>query len=633
MTQYFGYGWDFSTRLVGLGIFRDAYLHAYEANLVDIVLRPIIIGEKGKLILEGSIQTDAQLEIELFDLDHLIYHVVMDVSPIVHHVIWVDAVKLWNANGCGDSFLYHLRLKLKIEGDEQDEKMYAIGFKDIRYLSNENSPKHSLPYTVEINGKCVWIKGVSMINIDHMLGRVTYDDYEFYIKKMKEMNVNLVRMWGGSVKESDIFYTLCDQYGILVWQDFFQSQSSAFGKASTHTPFLSKLSQAAINTVKQLRNHVSVIIYCGGNELKDDEMKPLTIDHPNLMMLNQIVKTYHPESLFYPTTPSGPSFSYNVKNMHRHLHHNIHGPWTLHPDHFRYYRDADWLFQAEFGVNALANSKTLNRIMPKNLTRDLVMRTDSFWSLRNKHWWDSSSRDLSYFGSETLNQLEDYVAASQFIQSEGIRYAIERNRARAYACSGNIVWQFNEPWPNVDCTSIIDYDKHEKIAYYGIRESYRNFIISASFDDMTVYDHLSFRVDVSNTSSIEHALISIEVWDTERCLYQQQIEYSQLRDAQVIHDVSIQLDKTTHDLLMIRLYSGHPVDYERIYYFRRSNNAFSELIKANGKLLKRSDDNSITFYHDHNHPVIHRLSDREHVEFETPWIVVFPGQFKTLKRK
>lgn len=625
MTQYFGYGWDFGTRLVGLGIFRDVYLDIYDSLLEDLVIKTSILGEKGKITIEGLMKNKNTLHVTVEDNNLLCYQGSFDVQDEFKHTIWIDHVKWWYVNGYGDPHLYRLTLKSGELNEGYQEKKMDIGFKSVRYLQND-SAKSSLPYTFEINGKRVWIRGVSMTNLDHMLGRVKSSDYAYYVEKLKEMNVNLVRLWGGGVREQDEFYRLCDQHGILVWQDFFQSQSSAWGNASLHTSFLSQLSDAAIETVKMLRNHVSTLIYCGGNELKDDEMKPLGLSHPNMMMLQNIVRRYHPEALFYPTTPSGPRFSYDENQRGQHLHHNVHGPWTWHVNHFSYYRDADWLFLAEFGVNALSHVETLKRIIPSDLLHDLGARSNPFWSFRNKGWWHSTSRDQMIFGDHTMITLEDQSDVSQFLQSEGIRYAIERNRSRAFECSGNIIWQFNEPWPNIECTSIIDYDRHPKYAFYGISESYRKMIISASFDDMSIKNELIFNVDVSHVNGISEGKIHIEVWDLHGCIDQKVIVYAPKGYHQMIYQGHVSLHDHHDDIIFLRLWFEGTERIERVYYFKRVADAFRVLLYPKHCPQVTYTHDGVSLENDQKHPLIHRFKQYEHAAYPTPWVIVFPNQ-------
>lgn len=135
------------------------------------------------------------------------------------------------------------------------------------------------------------------------------------------------------------------------------------------------------------------------------------------------------------------------------------------------YNKTDYLYQGEFGVNGASDEETLRRIFSEE-TLAHYRCPDVHWQLRNSSWWDSFPRDAEVFGEENLATPEAFVAASQLVQAEGLRYTIERNRARAFQCSGNCIWQFNEPFPNPNCTNLVDFFGLPKMAYSWVQKAF-----------------------------------------------------------------------------------------------------------------------------------------------------------------
>jgi beta-mannosidase len=621
--QYFGYGWDFSTRLVGIGIHRDVYLLHDNIKLEDIYFVPSIIGIKGKIHFSATVSEETELRFDIWLDENKIHSYEFKVKHNFGVDLWVDNVKRWYPNGEGDPQLYRLEISIYEDQSWVMHSEFNIGFKSIRYLKNVGS-KESLPYTIEINDKKLWIKGICITNFDQMVGRVTDEDYHFYVNAMKVMNVNLVRLWGGGIKESHQFYDECDRQGIMVWQDFFQSQSSSKGLASQDSTFMKELSQSAIETIKELRNHVSTVIYCGGNELKDDNMIPLTTLHPNLMMLERLVLNLNPQILFYPTTPSGPNFSYTSDHNHR-TNHNIHGPWTFIDGYFDYYNQGDWLFQGEFGVNALSDVMTLNSIIPEEEKRHIQTQDTEFYLSKNSMWWNSSKRDYMFAGVKEFLDLKERVFVSQWIQAESISYAIERNRSRAYASSGNNIWQLNEPWPNVECTSIIDFYKRKKLAFYAIKQAYKPLIIMAKFNDFMwkLNDYIS--VDVSNFMHDIDADITIELWNETTRLYDFTTHQIIHRGSQHILGMDCHELDYDSDLLFLRVSISSTVYcYTKTYIFMNDKKSWIKIIRKSLMPILDYQDQNLSIQNPYPYTIIYDISKKYRDIIDEPWLILFP---------
>jgi beta-mannosidase len=226
----FNYKWDFSTRLVNLGLWDDVLLKVINTNEIgDIHLKTSIEENNGivdlslkvKAYKENTCRVKLKLTFEdkcLEEVENI--YTLAEGERMLRQRFIVENPKLWNPNGYGYQPLYKVEISVYEDETLLDAKTLYIGIRSVSYCQNENSREDSLPYTVIINGTKIYIKGVNFVPMDHMYGCVRREDYERAVLDMKEANINLVRVWGGGLIEKEAFYELCDKYGIMVWQEF-----------------------------------------------------------------------------------------------------------------------------------------------------------------------------------------------------------------------------------------------------------------------------------------------------------------------------------------------------------------------------------------------------------------------------
>lgn len=491
----FGYKWDFSTRLVNIGIWDDVQLRVHRrCSITTLAIDTDATEERGDLNVGVEFQrfcesgTLDELEIALLDPDgrEVIAqrYLIERSSTALRHALQIARPQLWQPNGCGAQPLYALRLALFVDGELVDERERRVGFRRLRYEQNPGGPTDALPYTFVVNGRRLYVQGVNLTPLDHLYGNVTTGHYEWIVRCMVAANVNLVRVWGGGVIEQERFYDLCDRHGILVWQEFIQSSSGVDNIPSQRPEFLALLRQSAEAALRERRNHTCLTVWSGGNELMDAHNVPSTLADPNLAMLRDLVQRLDPTRLFLPTSASGP-----VEHMttRKGVMHDVHGHWKYAGpiDHYAIYGESDSLFHSEFGVDGCADARNLRKFLtpphqqPTDVKRSLVWR-------HRAEWWDTAQRDRDFFGP--VDDLRTFADCSQWIQAEGLRFILEANRRRQPRNSGSIIWQLNEPWPNISCTSLVDYYGDKKMGYYWARKAFAP--LHASLD----YRRLSYGV-------------------------------------------------------------------------------------------------------------------------------------------
>lgn len=481
----FTYKWDFCTRLVGMGIWDDVTLISTgEARILNTRVKYM----PGRL--QYTVETDspdgrAEATLSYGGEPAVSAHGAVK-NGRARLTFPIREPRLWYPNGYGDQPLYDLSLRLfDANGVLSDEKRQRVGLRTLTYTRPEGATAETLPYTPVVNGEKIYIKGVNMTPLDMMYGCVDRDRYRKILKLAKEANANLIRVWGGGIIEKEEFYDLCDEYGLMVWQEFIQSSSGLENTPSEIPSFLKLLRATATAAVTEKRDHVSLTFWSGGNELFESTGEPARLSNRNIAMLRRICRRLDPERLMLPTSASGP-IGWRDDRRPATDHHDIHGPWKYAGargpgSQYELYNTSPIELHSEFGVDGMTNLSAMKRFLsPSN--RKLTSVTENLVWRHHGEWWDTGERDRTIFGE--FASLEDFIKVSQFMQAEGIRYALEANRRRKWRNVGSIVWQFNEPWPNVSCTSLVDYYGRPKLAYYAYRDAMKPWHISMRYEQL-----------------------------------------------------------------------------------------------------------------------------------------------------
>ncbi|MFC5404142.1 glycoside hydrolase family 2 protein [Cohnella soli] len=500
----FNYKWDFSTRLVNIGIWDDVVLRLHNAySIGEVYLSSDVrgLGSSEANSVTGIIRMKADVRKQdpcnedriplmlLVDCrdpegrDVASHTVVVREGGTAEAELKVPNPQLWYPNGYGFQPLYQVNVRLQSsEGVILDERTFATGIRKLEYRRNDDSPEDALPYTVIINNKRIYIRGVNMTPLDHLYGNVTNEQYSWMVRLMRQGNMNMVRIWGGGLIEKTKFYELCDANGIMIWQEFIQSSSGVDNIPSKRPEFLELLEQTARAALADRRNHVSLTVWSGGNELMSEPNKPSNDGDANLAMLKALVAEYDPGRLFLPTSASGP-VEYITDD--KEIGHDVHGHWKYmnNPEHYRLYGENDNLFHSEFGVDGLSRVKSLHKFLSEPHRDPVSMQASMVWR-HHGEWWDTLARDDSLFGP--MEDLAVFSECSQWVQAEGLRFILEANRRRKFHNSGSIVWQLNEPWPNVSCTNLVDYFGETKMAYYWTKQAFAPLHVSMDYRKLNV---------------------------------------------------------------------------------------------------------------------------------------------------
>ncbi|HKG57462.1 MAG TPA: glycoside hydrolase family 2 TIM barrel-domain containing protein, partial [Candidatus Limnocylindrales bacterium] len=410
----------------------------------------------------------------------------------------------WWPNGFGEPSLYRLVMALlDPSGEVVDERTTTIGFRNVELVANEGAPVGARPYTFVVNGRRTYIRGWNWVPVDVMYGVPRRDLVRHLVRLAREARANLLRVWGGGLIEDDTFYDACDRAGIMVWQELSQSSSGFESTPASDEEFITRMVAETEAIAPSIASHPSLVAWCGGNEL-EDESGPLDERHPLLAALRDTIARVDPGRIWLPTSPTGPRFNNTVENIEHDPDglHDVHGPWEHQGlrAHQELYDRGTSLLNSEFGVEGMTNRRTLEAtVSPPR--REPPTRDNPVYRHRGD-WWINEPLVQSAFGGR-LADLEQVRRASQMLQADGLRYAVEANRRRAFRNSGSIPWQLNESYPNAWCTAAVDHRGDPKPAYFAVRRAYEAVHVAARFDTVAWAGESAFRANVWTWSDVE----------------------------------------------------------------------------------------------------------------------------------
>ena len=474
----FAYKWDFTTRLVQLGLWDDVEIAATgPAHVDNVYVRPEI-GQSGARVnvrttLASPAAAEARVKVKLSLDGKTIAQTEAPVElaageTVAPAVLQIEQPQLWWPNGLGEQPVYTAEVTLAGDGGEWDSFSTSFGLRTIDAVQNEDAPAGADPYTLVVNGRRIFLKGWNFVPVDHFYGLPNVEKYQWLVELARRANVNILRVWGGGIIEKEIFYDLCDRAGILVWQEMPQSSSGLSNEPPIEPEFLKVLKATAKAALRSRRNHPCLAIWCGGNELAGGpkNLTPLDITHPNLAAIAEAVREEAPHLIYRPTSPYGPAYDPVPEKFGTGVHHDVHGPWKYQGVKGQYdlFNGNDCLFHSESGAEACACIGSIMRCMP-NMDPWPPDETNRGW-VHHAGWWVIAEFMRENFGD--LGGIDTLVTATQFVQAEALRYVIESNRRRKFHCSGSMLWQLNEPWPNVSATTCVDYYGVPKPAYYYV---------------------------------------------------------------------------------------------------------------------------------------------------------------------
>jgi beta-mannosidase len=493
------YGWDFCPRVPHLGIWdRSRLSFPAPVRIADLFAQPRVDAHDADCSLQWRLEAEAdhdgpvRVTVDLVRDGDVVASehrdvVLTSVPTVIEGELTVPQPALWWPNGYGPQPLYQVHARIS-GTDAEDRAEVTTAFRSVELVANDHAPVDARGYTFVVNGERIYVQGWNWVptNIHH--GVEDPERLTHLLGLAARADVNLLRIWGGGLIEKTSFYDECDRLGIMVWQEFPLSGSLLGSVPSADPAYVGAMARDAREIVRRHRNHPSLVLWCGGNELTGADGRPADGTQPVLAALREVVEELDPDRSWLPTSPTGPSASGPDGQ------HDMHGPWEHQgPTAQRtLYDSATSLLHSEFGTEGLSNVETIEAYVAER-HRWPADRSNP-WVRHRGDFWINTPLLEELLGP--LGDLRTLVAASQFIQADGLRYAVEANRRRQWQNSGSIPWQLAEPFPNVFCTSAVDYAGRPKPAYDVVAAAYAPVLVSARVPTQVWAGRDAFEADI-----------------------------------------------------------------------------------------------------------------------------------------
>lgn len=449
------FGWDWGPQTIDAGIFRDIYLQGYShARIEDIrihqqhaknvsVQTSITLSESvpgQKLCVELSEDgADKPLQTKLCKTN-------ADGVAAVDFVI--ENPKLWWPNDYGDQPLYIVRTTLLDEdGTSLESITRRIGLRTLTISQEKDEWGNEFAFCV--NGVKIFTRGGNYIPDDCLYTRITEKKLDYILESCRRAHFNCVRVWGGGYYPSDAFYDLCDEKGLIVWQDLMY----ACNVYDVTDAFAENCRQETYDNVRRLRHHASLGLWCGNNEIESawdhwgdfqKETPYLRADYIRLFeeVLPKAVQEADGETFYWHSSPSSGGCFDNPDDANRgdtHYWDVWHGqkPFT---DYRKYF----FRFCSEFGFQSFPCAKTVNSFTLED-DRNIFSRV-----MESHQKNDAANGKMLYYLSENLRYPKDLthlLYASQVLQGMAIKYGVDHWRRNRGRCMGTLYWQINDDWP------------------------------------------------------------------------------------------------------------------------------------------------------------------------------------------
>ncbi len=480
------FGWDWGPRLPDAGLFRPVMLLGSDGVMLDGVhIRQV--HEEGRVRLQLSPELDAgdgivpwaDIHAEECGLSYAVRVTTPDGKVLTVEdspkEIVIDDPQLWWPNGYGGQPLYRVAVTVSENGAPVDTWERRIGLRTMTIRRQKDEWGESFAH--EVNGVAIFAMGEDYIPEDNILCRITRERTFHLLKQCKDAHFNVIRVWGGGFYPNDDFYDACDEYGLIVWQDFMFA--CAFYRLTD--AFEESIRAEAADNIRRLRHHASLGLWCGNNEMEMFACDNNLVSRPGDLsdyikmyeyILPQVVRREDPDTFYWPASPSSGGAIDKPNDPDRgdvHFWEVWHGnrPFTA-------YRQYGFRYLSEFGFQSFPAVKTIE-------TFTLPEDRNIFSYIMERHQRnDAANGKIMNYMSATYRyptSFETLVYASQLLQAEAIRYGVEHFRRHRGRCMGAVVWQLNDCWP-VASWSSIDYEGRWKAVHYAAKRFFAPVLVS-----------------------------------------------------------------------------------------------------------------------------------------------------------
>jgi len=524
------YGWDWGPCLVTSGIWKNVQLHGWDSfNLNKCSILNVGVEKKcATLFLEVEVfsikKESATISIEE-SKSNTSLQIPIEIEKgknVIDKKLLITDPDLWWPSGHGEQPLYTFIITITSATDSFTF-LKRIGIRDI-FIKREKDKK-GRSFEVHVNGKPIFSKGANWIPADSFTTRIKKEHYKQLLSAAKDANMNMLRVWGGGIYEPEIFYDLCDEMGIMVWQDFM----FACSMYPADQKFLESVKEEAQYQVDRLKSHPSIVLWCGNNEIASGwlswgwkEELPASVwnDYKKIFheVLPNVCKELDPGRLYWPSSP-GHSISLPESDQRYGSGDNHYwGVWHG-GDGFEAFEEYVGRFMSEYGMQSFPEMKTVRKFAED---RDLDIESKVMVSRQKA---SLGTGNLIKYIKDYFNPIPGFKATvilSQVMQALAIKTAVEAHRRNMPFCMGTLYWQFNDCWPAISWSSVDYYGNWKALHYYAkrffnplivtIHENKRDLEIHVINDQYKEYNSkLIFQVSKFDGSVIEEKSFNLKI--------------------------------------------------------------------------------------------------------------------------
>jgi beta-mannosidase len=486
----FEYGWDWGPRFVTSGIWRPVRIEAWDkVRIADFAIRQRDVSKdvahlEAEVEIEAASAGSAKVTVQYSaDGKPVTLTNMASVHPgrnLISFPVEIRQPKRWYPAGYGEQPLYQFTAQVGTGGLVSDERKTKAGLRSI--VLHRQLDKWGRSFELEVNGIPVFAKGADVIPFDSFPNRVTTADYRRILESARDANMNMIRHWGGGYYETEEFYSICDELGIMVWQDFM------FGNDWQPGTYAFKLNMEAEaeDQVRRLRNHPSIVLWCGNNETESAyEWAPRPALPPEVKrliwqdyltefsgILPRVVARLEPEIPYWPSSPSADyEYTYDqFQSGDAHVWDVWHGrvPFSTYETHHA-------RFVTEYGFQSFPEMRTIEAFtQPEDRTG---IFTPVMLAHQKNNEGNSIIHDYLLKDYPEPKDFPSFLYVSQVLQAEGIKIGAEHFRRSRPETMGSIFWQLNDCWPVASWSSIDYYGRWKALQFYA-RRFYAPILVS-----------------------------------------------------------------------------------------------------------------------------------------------------------
>jgi len=473
----YSFGWDWGPKLTTSGIWKGISIEAFSGpRLRDPFIRVVSLSVK-----EAVVRVSVDVEGGARKGTHLLVAIEggkgrnEKTCPVrgrhVSLTVRIPRPYLWWPNGQGEQPMYSASLSLVEKTETLHNLVVPFALRTVELLQKKDAAGKSFIFV--INGRKVFCKGADWIPADNFLPRIPDSRYETLIQMAKDAHMNMLRVWGGGVYEKKLFYELCDRHGLMVWQDFM----FACGEYPDTPWFHKEVRTEAEQAIKRLRNHPSIVLWCGNNECEwlyctenpdkgPDQMRGAKIFRD---LLPAACKAFDGSRPYWRSSPFGTGFP-NAEGNGNHHQWTVWSAWK----DFAEYENDNSRFVSEFGFQSPANVKTMEEC---TLPGDRSVQS-RVMEHHNKQV-EGPERLVRFLAAHyrVETAFSRFIYLSQLVQAGALKCAVEHWRRRKYGTAGSLFWQINDCWP-VSSWSVIDSALRPKPAYFYAKRFFAPVLVS-----------------------------------------------------------------------------------------------------------------------------------------------------------